>query len=144
MSVSESRGWTRSCPVTTSWFVLLVQRLLRLLYFSPNSICKPPPTPNPHLTPEPQARRLLHKCVSVRWGVFAQGTLGIFLSFFLMTQITQSVLITRSARGTVIVSHQEDERASQQDPVWKEEVEEEAGVPGSTFSSRYVFTSLPG
>lgn len=61
-----------------------------------------------------------------------------------MTQITQSVLITRSARGTVIVSHQEDERASQQDPVWKEEVEEEAGVPGSTFSSRYVFTSLPG
>lgn len=76
--------------------------------------------------------------------MFAQGTLGIFFSFFLMTQITQSVLITRSARGTVIVSHQEDEHASQQDPAWKEEVEEEAGVPGSTFSSRYAFTSLPG
>lgn len=41
-----------------------------------------PPTPNPHLTPEPPARRLLHKCVSVRWGVFAQGTLGIFFSLF--------------------------------------------------------------
>lgn len=66
---------------------------------------------NPQSDCYTSATREVGRCCFSLFSIF----LFVWVFLFVRTQIMQSVLITCSARGKVIVSHQEDKRLSQQD-----------------------------
>lgn len=145
VSVSVSRGWTRSCPVTptarpTSKFHLQTPW---------------PPTPTWPL--DPQLAHCYASYASQSGGGVCSGCALIFFFplFFDDTDYASCLDYTLGARNSDCEPSGSGRRTCVSvgpDVVvlvfyWcrrKEVVEEEAGVPGSTYSSRYVFTSLPG